>query len=329
MEDFFSLMKKVFSVITVALVTIFSLNFGRNLNIKKPEGAVVTAAVVSDVHLTNELYRKIGFLPGLLDMQKNIKPDLFICAGDCTDNGNEKNWKAFADMVMKYLPDAEKIITLGNHDTWISYDGDHDYAPAKANFLKYSNMIMGTDNKTVWYTREISGYSFIVMGQEETSVACDISDEQISWLESAMAAAAEKSRGKPIFVINHQPFNFTHIVGDNEHSNGFNSNETVEKIEKILDSYQNVIYFSGHQHYNLVAEASEKSIGFQSVEKIGSNITSVNLPSYEYGSFLTDEWGVLGQGIVMYIYEDRVELQGRNFFLADYVEDFDITINIK
>ena len=96
----------------------------------------------------------------------------------------------------------------------------------------------------------------------------------------------------------------------------------------VLDRYPNVILFSGHQHYGLKTEAEGEPEGFTTVEKIGKNVTSVNLPCYEYGTFLEGGRDVLGQGIVMYVYADRVELRGRNFFLRNWVKNFSVTVPV-
>lgn len=54
---------------------------------------------------------------------------------------------------------------------------------------------MGTDFDTVWSARTIGGYPFFVLGSEDESTGATISDVQLSWLETALAAAAESAAG--------------------------------------------------------------------------------------------------------------------------------------
>lgn len=325
MDSVLNVLRRAAAIVIAIVTALTSLRFGENFRSNKNPDALLTVAMVADTHITRALYRRAIFLPGLRDLSAHVRPDVFLCAGDCTDNGNDANWRAFQGMLDRHLPDPERIIALGNHDTWTSYDTPHLYTDARDNFLRYAGEMMGMQLEAVWFTREIGGYPFIVMGSEDTSVGAVIGDAQLDWLAQAMADAAAAHAGKPIFVINHQPLNFSHTAGDNEHGNGYESNEASTRVREILGQYDNVFYISGHQHYNLSADDTGEIEGFRTVEQIGS-ITSINLPSYEYGTFLTVGTGLLGQGIVMEICADRVILRGRNFFLANWQKDFTVEL---
>lgn len=325
MSSFVSFIKTFFAVVLAIFTSFASFSFPGG---KKPDpnALQLSVAAVSDTHITKELYRRAVFVPGLEDISKNVKPDVFLCAGDCTDNGNEENWAAFQDTLEKHLNVDRKIIAIGNHDTWTSYDTPHDYEPAKQNYLKYANAIMGTDYTQVWFTYEVKGYTFIVMGSEGTSVGAELSDAQLQWVDAEMAKAAAAAPEKPIFVINHQPLNFTHAVGDNEHNSGISTEGASEKLQAIMDKYAHVFYISGHQHYGLNDGAQNFPEGFSTVEQVGEHITSINLPSYEYGSFITGGNAFIGQGLVINVYPNRVELLGRNFAVSNWVRNFSVTV---
>ena len=327
MQQTAPVIKLVFAVILSVLTSFGSLSvFGGP---KKEEDLRLSVAAMSDTHITNELYRRLIFAPGVADVTKNVQPDLFLVTGDCTDNGNEANWEAFKSVLDKRLAVPHTLITFGNHDAWTSYDTPHDYEEAKANYLKYANAIMGTNYDSVYFSTEIGGYPFIVMGSEGTSVGMDVTDAQLDWLNAALANAAAAYPGKPLFVVNHQPLNFTHAVGDNEHGSGIDTAGASEKLQAILDSQKNVIYITGHQHYGLNTGKLNYPEGFTTVEHVGENITSVNLPSYEYGSFGTGGNAWIGQGAVFNVYDDRVEILGRNFALHGWVKDFSVTVPIN
>lgn len=328
MAQFFSLIQRAVAFFAAILSTLTSLSVGNNFIIKQDDDVRLSVALVADTHVGEAFYRQLAFPSGVRDISNHVRPDVFVVAGDCTDNGNDANWQAFKKPIDRFLRVDNRIIALGNHDTWTDYDG-HDYETARENYLRYANEIMGTDFEEVWFTREFEGYTFIVMGSESDSTGAVISDRQLDWVEAQMAAAAEKSPENPIFVINHQPMNFTHAVGDNKHDNGFESNAASERLLGILDRYENVIYFSGHQHYGLKTTPEGEPEGFMTVERLGEHVTSVNLPCFGYGTFLEGGKDVLGQGIVMYVYSDRIEFKGRNFFLANWVKAFDVTIPIR
>ena len=317
---------KNFFAILLAITTSFgSMSFFSG-NRNASDDALLSIAAISDTHITSEFYRRAVLIPGVKDVTKNVQSDVFLVAGDCTDNGNEENWAAFRSVLDKYLSVDHSIIALGNHDTWTSYDTPHDYAPARENFLKYAGAIMGMQLTEVWYTYEANGYTFIVMGSEGTGVGEDLSDDQIAWVDAEMAKAAAAAPEKPIFVINHQPLNFTHAVGDNESGNGIETEGASEKLQATMDKYKNVFYISGHQHYGLNDGTKGFPEGFSTMEKVGENITSINLPSYEYGSFVTGGNAFIGQGLVINVYADRVELSGRNFALNSWVRDYNVTV---
>ena len=292
-----------------------------------PEGTCLTAALLADTHVGQEFYRRIVFTPSVLDVSNRLKPDLCVFAGDCTDNGNEANWKAFKGVLDRCLRVDETIVALGNHDTWESYEGGHDYDSAKKTYLKYAGAIMGMQLDEVWFTREIGGYPFIVMGQEDASVGMALGEAQLEWVDTQLAKAAETHPGKPIFVICHQPLNDTHTVGKNENGNGFTDDGMSRRLAAVLDRYENVFLISGHQHYGLALNPDPN--GFTTVERVGEHVISVNLPCCAYGSFVSGGTAVPGQGLVMYVTDDAVIFRGRNFFLGDPVDEFEYTAKLE
>lgn len=317
------------AVLLSLITSFFAVGFQMPENIK-PDDAVLTAVFLSDTHITKELYRTAIFAPGIVDIS-NLAPDLFVTTGDCTDNGNEENWEAFKKVLDKHLQVEHRLITFGNHDAWTSYDTPHDFEPAKENFVTYSNAIMGEEgtHDDVYFNYELNGIPFIVMGSEGTSVGAEISDTQLSWLENSLADAAARHPGKPIFVLNHQPLNFTHAVGDNEHGSGIETEGASERMIEIMDRYENVILISGHQHYGLNNGKYDYPEGFRTVEQVGEHITSVNLPSYEYGSFISGGNALIGTGVYMAVYSDKIVLAGRNFALRSWIRDFNVEIPLQ
>ena len=319
MEKITAFFRAAGAVVLSVLLSFVSFTAGGNLQPAREDGVLLRAALISDTHMTAELYRRAVLAPGLTDISRRVQPDVFVLAGDCTDNGNEENWQALVDLLEKRLTVPQAILALGNHDTWVTYDTPHDYAPARKNFIRYSNAVMHDDHTEVYYACEVNGYSFFVMGSEGTSTGAEISETQLAWLENALAEAYTADPAKPLFVIDHQPMNYTHGVGDDEDGMGISTEGASERLLEILDRYENIFYFSGHLHYGLNDGALGYPEGYATVERVGEHVISVNLPSYEYGSFVTGGNAWIGQGLVMDVYADRVELNGRNFALSNRV----------
>ena len=135
MTEVINVFRTVIAVILSVFTSFFAVGITAPQNAAPEEDVTLSAAILSDTHITKELYRKVLFTPGLKNISK-LSPDLFIVDGDCTDNGNEENWQAFQDLIDKHLTVEHRLIVLGNHDTWTSYDTPHDYEEAKANYLK-------------------------------------------------------------------------------------------------------------------------------------------------------------------------------------------------
>ncbi|MBQ7638395.1 MAG: metallophosphoesterase [Clostridia bacterium] len=278
-------------------------------------GYKLRIAAISDTHITPALHRRTILIRGMKKLKK-LSPDVVVFAGDCTDNGNTSNWNAFADIIKKYCGTKERVIALGNHDTWITYACPHDYLPAKENYLRYSNMLTGSANEEVYFREEKCGCTFLVMGSEGTSVAADISDDQLLWLENELKTCDES---KPVFVINHQPLNFTHGVGDNENGMGINGGAS-EKLRDILEKRKNAVYICGHVHLGL-GENVKKRFCYSTVENIGE-ATSICLPCFEYGSFFMGGSPLLGTGMLIDVYDNRLVITGMDLMRGAKMKSF-------
>lgn len=288
--------------------------------IPKPPDTLLRAALISDTHVTAAKYRLFFFRPAMKKLHR-FQPDLLLIAGDSTDNGNERNWRAFSDTVRKYCCVKEKLIALGNHDTWLAYDESHDYLPAKENYLSFSNALMGTAHREVYFKYEQNGVPFLVLGSEGTSVSAELSEAQLTWLQDTLETTAKERGGRPTFVVNHHPMNHTHGVGENEHGMGVGGGMS-ERLQALLDGYENIVYICGHIHFGLQTGGTRAT-----VQRVGKNITSICLPCYEYGElfngpFASPGYPLIGAGLLMDVGEDRILLRGCNFLRGRMIPGF-------
>ena len=302
--------------------------FSVNLNFRKrADDVLFTVAAVSDTHMKDSALRRFVADCCFNDITKTIQPDLFIMDGDLVDEAKDENYASLKSSLDGWCGVENIIMTLGNHDTWEDYSTPHEYEPARARWLEFTNEIMAFKHDEVYYHYVQDGYHFIVLGSEGTSVAADISDEQIAWADGQLADAAADSAGKPIFVCLHQPFANTHDVG--ETNNGFRDVAQSEKLMNTLDKYENIIYISGHTHFAVNSGKLNRG-SYATVEQVGENITSVNLPSMMY--FGWSGLGghiVSGGGAVINVYNDKIEIRARNFLTRTWTEDVRAVIDIK
>ncbi len=295
---------------------------------RKSEDCKAAFAAISDTHLTDSFIRLGMFEFGLQDMaEATDRLDALVINGDITDHGYPEHWQAFTDTLLKYDISDNNIMVLGNHDTW---GGDRTGDYTKENFIKYSKQATGRELENVYFTAEINGYPAIVLGSQADHTGPTFYQDQLDWFAEEMEKASEK--GLPMFVFCHQPFNGTHglplnweMEKDADPTDG-GIGEFSDYILNICNQYKNVIFVSGHVHAGL--SSAEDGTNYASVEKLG-NVTSVNLPSYEYFDVLRHGHMVNGTGFVFEIYESESLLRARNFATGTWLEKYNFTIELE
>ena len=307
------LIQKILSVMTTFFLLVSWPVFG---NFKTdsvpvdPDNCNLNFAVISDTHMKDEFIRQFMVELGLKGMQdSDSRLDALVVSGDLTDHGESDEWSALAESFSKYDPADEIILACGNHDTWT----DESFDKAKENFIEYNSIISDREITEMYYTTEINGYTFVVLGSETDRTAAYFSPEQLEWLEETMAEKAEE--GKPIFVVSHWPINESHALPDNwgdsepEPDDGGIGDESAA-VENILKQYNNVFMISGHLHNGIGDEASESLWGYTSVESDGS-FRSINLPAYTYPNARGQVPN--GNGFNFEVYDDEVIIRARSY----------------
>ena len=275
----------------------------------KEEDCLLNFAAISDPHVDGTALNAFMLDLVLADMEKaDTRLDALVITGDITDHGYLEQWEKFYGTMSKYDPADEIVLAVGNHDTWTE---DSGIVLAKEYFIEYNKKVAGREIDNMYYSTEINGYSFIVMGSEYDHTDAYISPEQLAWLDAEMAKAAEK--GLPIFVVSHWPINQTHGLpeswGDEEpepDDGGFG--EQSDEVEAILKKYENVFLLSGHIHTGYIGETTESVWGYKSIESDGS-FHSVNLPSVTYFNARGELFS--GKGYQIEVYEDSVLIRQR------------------
>ena len=289
------------------------------------EDCRVSFAAISDTHLRSNFHLIFqGMLElGLTDMEKAKDYEM---------------WDAFEDAVTKYDIADNKLVVVGNHDTWGPNrdEFDNPVDGVKPTFIHYNKTISDRDITEMYYSDVINGYYFIALGSEADHTDAYISDTQLEWFAGEMEKAA--ATGLPIFVLMHQPLNGTHglpynwerEVDDPPEKGGIG--EQSAQVEAILKQYDNVFYISGHIHGGLKNEGSRIGVEYASVEYMendnGNPITLINLPSYLYPDFVHGGHIANGCGWVVEAYDGEVLLRARNFATGTWLTQYDQTVKL-
>ncbi len=317
-----SLLGSVIQVITNILTIIFSFTslFGGTIQhsdanpIKfvDPDNCKMAFVAFSDTHLRDTAFQPHLFECGLEDIDAaETQFDALIIAGDISEMGDapsyDVTWKALENSEIGKKP---VLLATGNHDIRLAYEYQTEMIMGKA------SEYLGIEIDKPYYSYEVKGYKFIVMGSDEWQFEkAVISDEQLAFLDSELAEAD----GKPAFVICHQPLAETHGLPE-VWKNG-DLGEDSAAVKEVLMKHKNVFYLNGHLHDGVY----EKSLEIFDAE---NGVYSINLPAFgkdnDYGKFAQT-----GLGTYVEVYEDSVVFTPRDFARGEYLEDYTYTFEIK
>ena len=364
-----STLMKLQSLIMTMFIIVVTM-FGFLSDVKAPtsvakdeENIKFNVALISDTHVDARFtVSQTGLALGLTNINRHgTAVDAVIVAGDITNmNDKESVYRAF-DLFRQYsdLPAQNVVLASGNHDVGHSSDAGLSHEEARQNFISAMNEYNGGDADKIYFSADIKGYHFIVLGDEAAqSTSKDggveyntyleywatvnpayadknywnafdtswdhpwLSDKQLNWLDSELSEYSSSTQ--PVFVICHWPLE--DVNGKPKvWKNGGIGERYNEPLHNILESYPNVVYISGHLHKGLNSEISANIKGYSSVE-IHEGVAYVNLPAY----FLINRQGLAecGQGLMMEVYEDKILFRGRNFITNSWYPGFNYEVPI-
>ena len=274
----------------------------------------LTVEMISDTHLEEKELFRFSFLKTALFNIKNAKcgVDALVVAGDITNYGDEPTLAKYYKTINENSP-VPVITVSGNHD--IGHAGDRGVTDisreeALQNFINYRNAYLGTDYTVNYYSTELNGYKFIIIGDEVIDGghwdAISMTDEQLAFLDSELNEGTKD--GKPVFVLCHYPIS------------GINGEETIwpdcgitaeeYPLQSILEKYKNVYWISGHMHAGFKAQAVEDIYGLSNAETV-NGVTYLNLPTFGIVNMFGSPWS--GTGAQLEVYDDEVVFRPRNF----------------
>lgn len=319
-----------------------------NLAVSEPfEKVLYRFGVLSDIHLcvtghgtTTDSHHSITDYMRALEFYENHGADFICIDGDIVANSrtqyvNEQasvdEWAAelqeFAHL--NTLADIPIYATTGNHDANIwGYSTADESLGLNALVTTTDGTYDGTKTaEEIWTELVGRGIRFVFEQGEDVFIFLPMyfwnyvnmyrrgTGSEEEWIIEQL----ETYKDKRVFLFFHIPLNDTY----DDNASGMSSTQAtgrVATLRPLLNSYPNVIWFSGHSHYNLWREGGAKDDGTEYVNpniyQSGESMTMVHVPSCAYIRPTDDyssEDGHGSQGLLVDVFEDRVLVRGVDF----------------
>ncbi|WP_125153475.1 metallophosphoesterase family protein [Clostridium rectalis] len=286
----------VFSTIIMLIATSSLRKMQVKVKTDEFKNAKIVFPVISDIHIGANLLAEEKFKNALIDLFELCPDyDALSIVGDSTNSGNEAEYKSFMRILnANKRKDSKILIAMGNHEY---------YSKGFNNKELENTFVRETKMSALYYDKWIKGYHFIVLAPENNGDAI-LSTCQLNWLKNTIKE--NESKKKPIFVFLHQPFSNT-VFG----SNAWAGIENYEELYAILKMYPQVIFFSGHSHYNLDNEKTMYKKDFAMF-----NTGAINYIMTEGDGYAPIE---LSQGLVVEVLEDKVIVRCREFSTGKWI----------
>ena len=290
---------------------------------KKESNLLFEFPVISDQHVSNKggnFYNKT--IAAYKDIIKTSPNRSFIMSnGDMVDRGIKEYYDAYNDALKEAFGDENPNIyyTIGNHEYIPTNESDYTTYTDLA--YEYTNVAQMNDGKP-YYSFVSNNSYFIVLGTTSmpeslagnTQCSENLGAEELAWFESTMKEAS--ATNNPIYVFSHAPLKDTVSGSLTEYGQtwyGFNDEEDA-KVKNIIKNYPQTLLFSSHTHWCFESEnpyyIDDNNVSYFNTAAV-SYLWAGHNGGYIYDGTYSDTKG--SQGLYVKVYDDYVEVKGRNF----------------
>ncbi|MBQ8015162.1 MAG: metallophosphoesterase [Clostridia bacterium] len=296
---------------------------GAPIKAKDPDNVKMIFATVADPQVSNYMFdRYQSFQEACIDLRAAEKLDAIVGVGDIAENGLAEEYQLAYDELAPI--DTRFIMASGNHDIRL-----RAYNQSYERFSSFTNALNGDESMTenaysdgkFAYSEVINGYKFIVMGSDRTEFEeAYISQEQLDWIDAEL----ETEKGKPVFVVLHQPLKLTHNLpttwGNGTNKEAGSVGDQNDEIKAVLAKHavdSTVILITGHLHAGFSQYSYQQIEGFHSI-----NVPALSIENKD------GEEGGNGSGLtyIVEVYENEVLLRARNCRTGEWLTKWDTTI---
>jgi Icc protein len=298
--------------------------------------AVLSFPVISDIHVQSwyELSHH-KFTAALNDLNTiNPNPDMMVINGDL-GNGMPDDYAKLTEL-LNTAPHPQKMFySIGNHEfykSWIDADGYWDpekFPNGETEQDSINRFLQFTGENKVYYDQFVKGYHFIFLGSEQYRQSdpnnledAYLSQDQLDWLKDTLKKGAESD--KPIFVFLHQPLPYT-VSGTSFCCVNNRAIVQHEQLKSILSQYPQVIFFSGHTHWELRLPKTLVHDQFTMVNS--SSVVQPWTDDGNGGEMLAGPDD--SEGLYVEVYKDKVKIKGRDFFRKQWVPEAQFTVKLQ
>jgi 3',5'-cyclic-AMP phosphodiesterase len=287
-------------------------------------------SVISDIHIQTHDITSQQKLKGALQDIKRLDPkqDALIVNGDLTE-GMPADYALLGSIMSRNPHPPHVFYTIGNHEfhkAWFDKSGKRNNAAfpnGETEKASIQRFLAFDRQKKVYCDAWLKGYHFIFLGSEkyrqsnpENGEDAYLSDEQMDWLRAKLN---EGAGDKPVFVFLHQPLPDT-VSG----TNGYGNERAViqhQELKSILEKHPEVIFFTGHTHWELGLPKTLVQDSFTMVNSssVWEPWTGDNKPAS----------GRRSEGLYIEAFGDRVLINGRDYINRKWLKDAQYMIPVS
>ncbi|MBQ4604066.1 MAG: metallophosphoesterase [Clostridia bacterium] len=321
-QIFFKLFALIMSVIYSFNGGVVAPSTADVIKAAKPDAKLVFA-MLADPQISNYMFgRYQAFQESCIDLANAERLDAVVGVGDLAENGLAEEYQLAYDELKNI--DTRFIMASGNHEIRL-----RAYSQCTNRIYKFIDALNGEETIAdrvyaegkLAYSEVVNGYKFIVMGSDKSVFEeAYISSEQLEWLDSELAG----EKGKPVFVVIHQPLKLTHNLpttwGNGTNKEAGSMGPQNDDFKAILAKHANdstVVLINGHLH------AGFSQYSYQVIE----GFHSVNAPAFSIENKDGEEGGN-GSGLtyIVEVYEDEILLRARNCRTGEWLTKWDTRI---
>ena len=270
------------------------------------EGMLYKFGLLSDAHVdgdgTDTAY-SISDLNNAIQYFNNENCKFIVNCGDVTENGRSEDYTA--------LKSCLATLSIPNY----SVRGNHDMTDG------YNEATGCADDYTITQNNDL----FIFLSPSASSGT--LSDDKLNWLENLLTTNTDKR----IFLIYH--FFFYNTAGNacNLDNGGLpSSNASVIRLKAMIESYSNLIFCNGHSHLRFSLQDSDPNANYYHEEGkcYYVHVPSASRPRDDNGSGETTNIYGGSEGYLVEVYSDKVIFKPIDFITSEYLNKYEIIIEV-
>lgn len=295
--------KKQFQAALPKYDTVYDVKTDEPIRFSDSDNIRLSMAIIADTHLPNRESAEKNLGNTFKDLSNSPEGfDAFLMAGDIVDYGTNKEYERFFRALDRQNVTKNIFVTMGNHDARLFYNKN------KKIILKKTAEYLKDNSKKIYYSHDVKGYTIIVLCTEKRVMEkAYISKEQIAFLDRELKRGTKDN--KPVFVMCHQPFGFTHGLPEVWRTGDMGKQN--DEVRAVMEKYKNVFFLNGHLHggiFDKTAETLNEENG----------VYSISIPGYRKpNNFGIQDCGV---GYICEVYDNEVIFTARKFITGESIK---------